>query len=192
MFFSVKRIFEPFPDIQPNFIGHLSQSLRRGCQNWIQHERRIMSRENLLFPRSYTFFIKFLLWVKYFHPSSKELLSDLSKNCVLIDQNNNLQLNYSEKNWLFNPYRTSAVINSAFRGTCANGVNKIAFSVTIGTLLGQKTSHQIIFPSSLSGSEREFFSLLWKIFHRVCQSAFIPPVHKNLFGEKLPKILYLF
>ena len=192
MFFSVKRKFKPFTDIQPTFIGHLSQKMRRGCQNWIQHKQRIMSRENLLFPRSYTFYIKILLWVKSFHPSCKALLSDLSKNCILIDHKNNLQLNYSEKNDFLSPYRTSAVINSAFRGTCADGVNKIAFNVTLGTLLGKKSSHQIIFPSLLSGSEREFFGLLWKIFHQVCRSAFIPPVHKNHFGEKLPKILYLF
>ena len=35
--------------------------------------------------------------MKKFHPSSKELLSDLSKNCILIDSKNNLHLNYSEK-----------------------------------------------------------------------------------------------
>ena len=138
MFFSVKRIFEPFPDIQPNFIGQSSQSLRRGCQNWIQHKQRIMSRENLLFPQSYTFFIKFLLWVKNFHPSPRELLSDLSKNCVLIDQKKQSPVKILRKNWLSNPYRTSAVKNSAFRGTCADGVNKIAFKVTIGTLLWKK------------------------------------------------------
>ena len=126
--------------------------------------------------------------MKSFHPSCKELLSDLSKNCILIDHKNNLQLNHSEKKWLFNPYRTSAVINSAFRGTCADGVNKTTFNVTIGTRLGKKSSHQIKFPSSLSGSERKFFGLFWKIFNRFCRSAFIPPVHREPFWGKTSKI----
>ena len=43
------------------------------------------------------FCIKLLLWVKSFHPSCKALLSDLSKDCILIDQKINLQSNYSEK-----------------------------------------------------------------------------------------------
>ena len=80
--FLVKKKVKPFPDIQPKFIGHLSQSLRRGCQNWIQHKQRILSRENLLFLRSYTFFIKILLWVNKSQPSCIKLLSDWSKNCI--------------------------------------------------------------------------------------------------------------
>ena len=56
MFFSLKKKFVPFSDIQPKFIGYLFQSLRRRCQNWIQHKQRIMSKKKLLFCRNYTFF----------------------------------------------------------------------------------------------------------------------------------------
>ena len=78
----------------------------------------------------------------------------------------------------------------AFQGTCSNRVTKIAFKVAIGTLLWKKTSHQLLFPSSFLDNERKFFGLLFKNFHRVCHSAFIPPVQRNNFGKKLPKIMY--
>ena len=83
-------------------------------------------------------------------------------------------------------------MNSAFRGNCADGLTQIAFKVTIGTLLGIKTSHQVLFPSSFSDSARKFFGRLLKIFRRVCPSAFIPPVQSNNLWKKLPKKLYFF
>ena len=64
--------------------------------------------------------------------------------------------------------------------------------MTIGTLLWKKTSHQVLFPSSFLDNESKFFGLLLKTFHRICQSVLIPPVQRNNFGKKLPKIMYFF
>ena len=80
----------------------------------------------------------------------------------------------------------------AFQGTCSVGVNKTAFNVTLGTLLGKKNSHQVIFPPSILDIESKFFGLLFKQFHRVCQSAFLPLVHKNNLGKKLLRKLSFF
>ena len=55
-------------------------------------------------------------------------------------------------------------MNSAFRGTCANGLNQIVFKVTIGTILGKKTSHQVLFPSSFLDNERKVSAFCLKIF----------------------------
>ena len=190
MFLSVKRKFKPFPDIQPKLNGHLSQSLRRGCQNWIQHKQRIMSRKKTVL-KTLHFFIKFQLWVKNSQPWCKKLLSDLSENCILKDHKKNLQLNYSEKvDFLIFIGRDRNKFG--LPGNSFRRVNKIAFTVTVGTLLGKKTSHQVIFSFSFLDNEFKFSGLLFKNIHRVCQSACIPPVQGNNFGKKLPKTLYFF
>ena len=176
-----------FSDIQPKPVGQWSQSSRRGSQNWIQHKQRIMARENLLFPRRYTVFYQIPTLSEKLPPFLQGTFFGFVKKLHSHWQKKQSPFKLLRKKWLFNPYQTSAVMNSAFRGNCADGLNQIAFTVTIGTLLGIKTSHQVLFPSSFSDSARTFFGRLLKIFRRVCPSAFIPPVHSNNLWKKLPK-----
>ena len=84
------------------------------------------------------------------------------------------------------------VITLAFQGTASDGLTKLRLTWPWEHFCGKKTSHQVIFPPSFLDSERKFFGLLFKNFYQVCQSAFIPPVHRTNLRKKLRKKLYLF
>ena len=96
-FFSVKGKFQTFSDIQPKPVGHWSQSSRRGCQNWIQHKQRIMAKEKLLFPRSYTVFYQIPTLSEKLPPFLQGTFFGFVKKLHSHRQKNSLQLNYSEK-----------------------------------------------------------------------------------------------